>query len=219
MGAYSSVRALFVSGDRVRKFKMWIRLGVPECSILFLGRCDLDLWPQFKKNCVRSISPILFEIRIPNLVCGYTLGSCTVFGSLWPWHMALILENHVFGGICHIVTHFLFLSWKCLLLCLLIQMHFRLDFIRELIKLAKTEFHVLNLTYFLKFWLCIRLNSPLRDPYPIPIILYTNNTIIHRPSVNTFKLLLKIVPYLNLQSNLINWKSKGLEILFWSIEI
>ena len=26
---------------------MWIHLGVAECHILFLGHCDLDLWPQF----------------------------------------------------------------------------------------------------------------------------------------------------------------------------
>ena len=31
-----------------------------------------------RKNCVQSISPILFEVGIPNLVCGYTLGSGSV---------------------------------------------------------------------------------------------------------------------------------------------
>ena len=33
---------------------------------------------QFQKNSVRNISPILFEVGIPNLVCGYILGSQSV---------------------------------------------------------------------------------------------------------------------------------------------
>ena len=35
-------------------------------------------WPQFEKKHVRSISSILFEVRIPNLVCGYILGQWSV---------------------------------------------------------------------------------------------------------------------------------------------
>ena len=38
------------------------------CRIPFLGHCDLDLWPSFYNNRVWSISPILFDVGIPNLV-------------------------------------------------------------------------------------------------------------------------------------------------------
>ena len=44
---------------------------------MFLGYCDLDL-ASILVNGVRSVSPIYFEVGIPNLVCGYTLGSTSV---------------------------------------------------------------------------------------------------------------------------------------------
>ena len=50
--------------------------GMTGCHMLFLGHCDLDLWPSFQELLcldVRSISPIFFEVGIPNLVCGYIL--------------------------------------------------------------------------------------------------------------------------------------------------
>ena len=47
-----------------------MHLGMGECHLPFSGHCDLDLWPSFNNNCVRSISLILFEIKIPKLVCG-----------------------------------------------------------------------------------------------------------------------------------------------------
>ena len=53
---------------------MWIRIGMAECHIPFLGHCDLDLWPSFKNNRVMSISLILFEVGISNLVYGCILG-------------------------------------------------------------------------------------------------------------------------------------------------
>ena len=46
--------------------------GDMSCS--FLGHCDLDLRPSFENNGVWSISPILFELGIQNLVCGCILG-------------------------------------------------------------------------------------------------------------------------------------------------
>ena len=52
-------------------------LGMEESHIPFSGHCDLDLWPSFN-NCVRSISLILFEIGIPNLVCECILGCWSV---------------------------------------------------------------------------------------------------------------------------------------------
>ena len=36
--------------------------------------CDLDFLSSFKNNHVWSISRILFELGIPNLVCGCILG-------------------------------------------------------------------------------------------------------------------------------------------------
>ena len=38
---------------------------------LIFGYFDLDLWTSFYNNRVWSISSILFELGIPNLVCGY----------------------------------------------------------------------------------------------------------------------------------------------------
>ena len=45
-------------------------IGVAECRILFWGHCDLDLdhRPQFYKNRLWSIYPILYDIEISNLV-------------------------------------------------------------------------------------------------------------------------------------------------------
>ena len=45
---------------------------------------------------VRSISPISFEVGIPNLMCGYTLGSRSVayyFRVTWSWPLASFLEK------------------------------------------------------------------------------------------------------------------------------
>ena len=44
-----------------------------ESHIPCLGHCYHDLSPSFK-NRVQSISLILFEVGIPNLVCRYILG-------------------------------------------------------------------------------------------------------------------------------------------------
>ena len=38
-----------------------------------LGHCDPDHWPQFLKNCIRNISPTLFEVEISNFACGCIL--------------------------------------------------------------------------------------------------------------------------------------------------
>ena len=84
------------------KFGVWLHIWVTECHILFSGHFGIDLWPQFWKNRVQSISPILFEVEIPYLVCGYSLGSRSVaycFGVtvtlslLWPWPLVSILEK------------------------------------------------------------------------------------------------------------------------------
>ena len=51
-----------------------MHLGMGKCHLPFSGHCDLDLWPSFNDNCVRSISLILFEIGIPILVYECILG-------------------------------------------------------------------------------------------------------------------------------------------------
>ena len=69
-----------------------MHLGMPECHKPFLLHCDLDLWPSFKNNCVQSISPILFDVGIPNLGWWFLLGwrsGSYYFESLWPWHWLL----------------------------------------------------------------------------------------------------------------------------------
>ena len=55
-----------------------MHLGMVESHILFSGHCDLDLCPSFNNNCVRSISLLLFEKGIPNLVCECILGWLSV---------------------------------------------------------------------------------------------------------------------------------------------
>ena len=55
-----------------------MHLGMVESHILFLSHFDLDLRPSFNDNCVRSISLLLFEIGIPNLVCECILGWLSV---------------------------------------------------------------------------------------------------------------------------------------------
>ena len=52
-------------GGRNSKFGVWMHLGMEGCRIQFLGHCYLH---------VPSIFPILFELGIPNLVCGCILG-------------------------------------------------------------------------------------------------------------------------------------------------
>ena len=63
-----------------------------DVSHTILGHCDLDLWPSFLNNRVWIISPILFDVGIPNLVCWFLLGwrsGAYHFESLLPWHWLL----------------------------------------------------------------------------------------------------------------------------------
>ena len=52
-----------------------MHLGRAECHVLLSGHCDVDLdrCPSFKDNHVQTISLVLFEIGILNLVCGCIL--------------------------------------------------------------------------------------------------------------------------------------------------
>ena len=64
---------------------MWVHLGIAECHVSFSGHCDLDLdlYLVFLKNRVHSISLILFEVGISNLVCGCILGCRSVAYHNW----------------------------------------------------------------------------------------------------------------------------------------
>ena len=83
-----------------------MHLGMPECHKQFLGHCDLDLWPSFKNYCVQSISPILFDVGIPNFGWWFLLGwrsGAYHFESLWPWHWLLA---SFLGFLCYITANF-----------------------------------------------------------------------------------------------------------------
>ena len=80
------VHISYILWGRNFKFGKWIHLGMAECRIPFSGHCDLDLdlWPSFFYNKrVRSISLILFEVGISNLVCGCILGWQSVTYQNW----------------------------------------------------------------------------------------------------------------------------------------
>ena len=77
------VHISYILWYRNSKFGVWIHLGMAECRVPFLGHCDLDLWPSFENNRVRSISLILFEVGISNLVCGCILGWQSVAYHNW----------------------------------------------------------------------------------------------------------------------------------------
>ena len=62
-----------------------MHLGMVECRVPFTGHCDLNfyLWPRFWNNRVWSISLIIFEVGISNLVCGCILGWQSVAYHNW----------------------------------------------------------------------------------------------------------------------------------------
>ena len=106
-----------------------MHLGIPECHKPFLGHCDLDLWPSFKNCCVQSISPILFDVGIPNLGWWFLLGwrsGAYHFESLWPWHWLLVsflgISSYItayFPQMCLMLDQFLWghLSRDCDISC------------------------------------------------------------------------------------------------------
>ena len=58
------------------KFGLWVHLGMAECRVPFLGHLEIDLylWHSFYNIRVGSISPLIFEAGIKNLVCTCILG-------------------------------------------------------------------------------------------------------------------------------------------------
>ena len=77
------VHISYILRGRNTKFGVWMHLGMGQCHVPFSGHCDLDLWLSFYNNHyvhpsiplrVLCISPIFFEVGIPNLMCGCILG-------------------------------------------------------------------------------------------------------------------------------------------------
>ena len=64
----------YIIWGRNPKFGVLIHFGVSECRLLFFWSLWLWTLVSVLEKCVGNISPILFEVRIPNLVCGYILG-------------------------------------------------------------------------------------------------------------------------------------------------
>ena len=83
--------------DRNSKFGVLMHLRMTECHIPFSGHKDLDLWPSFKNDCVRSLSPTFFEAGIPNLVCGYILGLWNVAYHFRVTVTLILTSDLVFG--------------------------------------------------------------------------------------------------------------------------
>ena len=81
------VHISYIVWGRNSKFGVWMHLGMTDCRVTFSGHYDLDLWLSFYSNHnvrpsvplrARCISPIFFEVGIPNLMCGCILGWRTV---------------------------------------------------------------------------------------------------------------------------------------------
>ena len=77
----------YIICGRNSKFGVWMHKGMAECRVPFLGHYDLDLQRSFYSNHtvrpsvspsvtlrVRCISPIFFDVGIPNLMRGCILG-------------------------------------------------------------------------------------------------------------------------------------------------
>ena len=66
----------------IPNLKCGIHFWVMECGILFLGHCDTDSTSGLgsRKKIVPSISPILFEMGIPNFVCGFSVTMTLTIG-------------------------------------------------------------------------------------------------------------------------------------------
>ena len=83
-----------------------MHLGMPECHKLFLGHCDLDLWPSFQEWLCPEHTAISFDVGIPNLWWWFLLGwrsGAYHFESLWLWH--LLLASFL-GFLCYITAIF-----------------------------------------------------------------------------------------------------------------
>ena len=51
----------YILWNRNSNFGMLMHLGMPECHKLFLGHCDLDLWPSFQELlCPKHICYIIW---------------------------------------------------------------------------------------------------------------------------------------------------------------
>ena len=85
------------------QYRVWLHLGVRDCSVLLLSNCDLELWSQLYKNRVLSISSILYDIELTNLICGWIYWPlCATYCllALWPWPLATVLDRSSQDNIC-----------------------------------------------------------------------------------------------------------------------
>ena len=97
-----------------------------SCTIS--GHSDLDLWHSFSNNRVRSISLILFEVEISNLVCGCILGWQSVGYHNWVI-VTLNLTFDLFSRNWCISSIFFEIGipnlvLKCILGCRIVTNHF-----------------------------------------------------------------------------------------------
>ena len=104
-----------------------MHLGMPECHKLFLGHCDLDLWPSFQELlCPEHICYIIW-CRNPKLGWWFLLGwrsGAYHFQSLWHWLLASFLGfscyiTAIFPQMCLMLDQFLWghLSRVCDISC------------------------------------------------------------------------------------------------------
>ena len=103
--ALCPVHISYILWGRNSKFGVWMHLGMAECRVPFSGHCDLDLWLSFYSNNnsvrpsrfrVRCISPIFFEVGIPNLMCGCILGWRSVAYHFWVTVTLTLTSDLVF---------------------------------------------------------------------------------------------------------------------------
>ena len=85
------------------QFRVLMHLDVRDCSVLLLSNCDLELLSQLYKNRVLSISSILYDIELTNLICGWIywpLCATYSFLALWHWPLATVLDRSSRDNIC-----------------------------------------------------------------------------------------------------------------------
>ena len=83
------------------KFGVWMHLRMAKCCIAVYGLCDLDLWAIFRIIMFGAFFSILFELGIPNLVCGCFLGWQSVMYQFCD--LDLILYNNRVRSKSHIL--------------------------------------------------------------------------------------------------------------------
>ena len=82
-----------------------MHFGMKECPDSFSDHCDLDLVSRIGSLVHICIFPILFEVEIPNLVCGFLLGRrsgallTSFLGFLYLEHISPLLQITYLKGV------------------------------------------------------------------------------------------------------------------------